>query len=77
MYMGGAHQTWCGPSGNRPRERSNTSGWHNEALLGIEGGDLAAGVIPCRRIVDRKCRSFCEWQPLTALRVSLRTYTPI
>jgi hypothetical protein len=28
---------------NRPRERSNTSGWHEEALLGIEGGDLAAG----------------------------------
>jgi hypothetical protein len=29
-----------GPSGTRPRERSDTSGWH-------EGGDLAAGVIPC------------------------------
>jgi hypothetical protein len=27
-----------------------------EALLDIEGGDLAAGVIPCWRIVDRKYR---------------------
>jgi hypothetical protein len=44
-----------GPSGNRPRVRSNTSGcWREEALLDIEGGDLAAG---CWRIVDRKCRS--------------------
>jgi hypothetical protein len=42
-----------GPSGNHPRERSNTSGWHEEALLGIKGGDLAAG---CWQIVDRKYR---------------------
>jgi hypothetical protein len=35
-----------GPSGNRPRERSNTSsGWRGEALYGIDGGDLAAR--PC------------------------------
>jgi hypothetical protein len=32
-----------GPSGNRPRERSNTSGWHAEALHDIDGGDLAGG----------------------------------
>jgi hypothetical protein len=62
-----------GPSGNRPRERSDTSGWREEALLDIEGGDLAAlalaaGVIPCWRIADRKCRSLREWQPLKALR---------
>jgi hypothetical protein len=31
-----------GPSGNRPRERSNTSGNRGEALHGIDGGDLAA-----------------------------------
>jgi hypothetical protein len=58
-----------GPSGNRPRERSGTSGWRGVALLDMEGGDLAAGVIPCWRIVDRsKCRSLCEWQLLKALR---------
>jgi hypothetical protein len=34
-----------GPSGNRPRERSNTSGWREEALHGIDGVDLAAR--PC------------------------------
>jgi hypothetical protein len=52
----------CGDlrSGNRPRERSSTSGWREVALLDIEGGDMAAGVIPCWRIVDRKCRSLCE-----------------
>jgi hypothetical protein len=61
-----------GPSGNpRARERSDTSGWREGALLDIEGGGLAAGVIPCWRIVDRECRecrSLCEWQPLKALR---------
>jgi hypothetical protein len=58
-----------GPSGNRPREGSSSSGWREVALLlDIEGGDLAAGVITCWRIVDRKCHSLCEWQLLKALR---------
>jgi hypothetical protein len=42
--------------GNRPRERSSASGWREVALLDIEGGDLAAGVTPCWRNVDRKYR---------------------
>jgi hypothetical protein len=46
-----------GPSGNRPRERSNTSGWRGEALHGIDGGDLAAWPFVLRRqITDRKYR---------------------
>jgi hypothetical protein len=63
-----------GPSGNLPRERRNTSGWGEVALLGIEGGGLAAGAShPLLRagelpIADRKCRSLCEWQLLKAPR---------
>jgi hypothetical protein len=65
----------CGGLRETARAREvYTSGWREEALLGIEGGDLAAGVIHCWQIVDWKCRSLCEWQPLKALRASLRAY---
>jgi hypothetical protein len=36
------------------------TGAREVALLDIEGGDLAAGIIPCWRIVDRKYRLLCE-----------------
>jgi hypothetical protein len=66
-----------GPSGNRPRERSNTSGWHEEALLGIEGGDLPGRWAPAGKLSTGNIGSLREWQALKALRASLRTYTSI
>jgi hypothetical protein len=46
------------------------------ALLGIEGGDLAAGVLPsCWRIVDRKYRLALRVAATKSASRSLRTYT--
>jgi hypothetical protein len=60
-----------GPSGNRPRERSNTSGWREKALHGINGGDLAAR--PCAAqanyiLLTGNTGLLREQQPLKALR---------
>jgi hypothetical protein len=50
-----------GPSGNRPRERSNTSGWRAEALRDIDGGDLAAGGSPpAGELLTGNIGSLCE-----------------
>jgi hypothetical protein len=69
-----------GPSGNRPRERSNTSGWREEALLDIEGGDLA-GLAAAAYPLLASCRpemslTFRVAATKSASR-SLRAYTSI
>jgi hypothetical protein len=61
-----------GPPGTRPRERSNTSGWREEeeALRGIDGGNLAFGcaALCCAgKLLTGNTGSLCEQQPLKAL----------
>jgi hypothetical protein len=51
-----------------PRETACTGG-RGEALHGIDGGDLAAGVYsPAGKLLTGNIGSLCEQQPLKALR---------
>jgi hypothetical protein len=67
-----------GPSGNRPRERSNTSGGGLVAQLDIEGGDLAAGgPLPAGELLTGNIGSLRELAATKSASCSLRTYTSI
>jgi hypothetical protein len=67
-----------GPSGNRPRERSGTSGGGLVALLDMEGGDLAAGGLPpAGELLTENIGSLRELAATKSASRSLRTYLNI